>query len=197
MKRRLQRAMFALALAMASAAPVFAAEEGGGGGGDIAFTPAGWLFRGINFVILVWAGYYLLVRKWEVPQSFRARAERIVGAIEESRQVKEAADRVLQDSQRRLAQLEQEVADLRTGARNDAAAETERIRAATREEEAKVQRAADGEIGAAERATRMELKALVAQLAIQRAEGLLRGQVTPERQTALLRGFVRNLGSVN
>ncbi len=197
MKRRLQRAMLALVSVLASAAPVFAAEEGGGGGGDIAFTPAGWLFRGINFVILVWAGYYLLVRKWEVPQKLRARAERIVGAIEESRQVKEEADRMLQDSERRLAGLDQEVAALRTAARNDAAAETERIRVAIKDEEAKIERAADAEIAAAERATRMELKALVAQLAVQRAEGLLRDQVTPERQTALLRGFVQNLGSAN
>jgi F0F1-type ATP synthase membrane subunit b/b' len=43
----------------------------------------------------------------------------------------------------------------------------------------------------------MELKALVAQLAVQRAEALLKEQVTPERQAALLRGFVQNLGSVN
>lgn len=197
MNRRLQRAMFALAMAMASAAPAIAAEEGGGGGGDVAFTPVGWLFRGINFVILLWAGYHLVVRKWEVPQRLRARAERIVGAIEESRQVKEAADRVLQDSQRRLAGLDQEIAALRTGARNDAAAETERIRVATQEEEAKIERAADAEIVAAERATRIELKAMVAQLAVQRAEALLQDQVTPERQAALLRGFVQNLGSAN
>lgn len=194
MNRRLQRAMCALVVTMASAAPVFAAEEGGGGGGDVAFTPAGWLFRGINFAILLFLGYRML-RK--APQWFRNRAAKIVGAIEESRQAKEEADRLLEDSERRLAALDQEIAALRTGARNDAAAETERIRVATKEEEAKIERAADAEIVAAERATRMELKAMVAQLAVQRAEGLLRDQVTPERQTALLRGFVQNLGSAN
>ncbi|MGH9860229.1 MAG: hypothetical protein ACRD5F_09425 [Candidatus Acidiferrales bacterium] len=194
MNRWLQRAMFALALAMASAAPVFAAEESGGGGGDVAFTPAGWLFRGINFAILLFLGYRVL-RK--APQWFRNRAAKIVGAIEESRQVKEEADRALHDAQRRLAALDQELAALRSGARNDAAAETERIRVATNEEEAKIERAADAEIVAAERATRMELKAMVAQLAVQRAEALLRDQVTPERQTALLRGFVQDLGSAN
>lgn len=194
MNRRLQRAMFFLVVAIAAAAPAFAAEEGGGGGGDVAFTPVGWLFRGINFAILLFLGYRML-RK--APQWFRNSAARIVSAIEESRQVKEEADRVLQDAQRRLAGLDQEIAALRTGARNDAAAETERIRVATQEEEAKIERAADAEIVAAERATRMELKAMAAQLAVQRAEALLQDQVTPERQAALLRGFVQNLGSAN
>ena len=81
--------------------------------------------------------------------------------------------------------------------RQDAAAEAERIRAATREEETKVERAAQAEILAAERAARLELKALIAQLAVARAESLLRDQVTPERQAVLMRAFVQNVGRAN
>lgn len=173
------------------ASSVLAAEEGGG---DVAFTPLGWAFRIINFVILVFLGYRVL-RK--APQWFRGRAAKIVAAIEESRLVKQEADHLLGDSERRLAGLAHEVSELRNAARQDAAAETDRIRATTKDEEAKIERAADAEIQAAERAARMELKALVAQLAVQRAEALLRDQVTPERQAALMRGFVQNLGSVN
>jgi F-type H+-transporting ATPase subunit b len=172
---------------------VLAAEEGGGGG-DVAFRPIGWAFRFINFVILILLGYWML-RK--APQWFRGRAARIVAAIEDSRLVKQEADRLLSDSERRLAGLDQEVAQLRTAAQQDAAVETARIRATAQEEEAKVQRAADAEIVAAERAARMELKALVAQLAVQRAAVLLKEQVTPEKQSLLMRGFVQNLGSVN
>jgi F-type H+-transporting ATPase subunit b len=170
--------------------PVLAAE----GGGDVAFAPIGWAFRVINFVILIFLGYWML-RK--APQWFRGRAAKIVAAIEDSRLVKQEADRLLSDSETRLAGLDQEVEHLRTVAQQDAAAEMLRIRATAKEEEAKVERAADAEIVAAERAARMELKALVAQLAVQRAEALLKEQVTPERQAALLRGFVQKLGSVN
>lgn len=178
---------------MALVPGVLAAEEGGGGG-DVAFSPIGWTFRFINFFILVFLGYWML-RK--APQWFRGRAARIVAAIEDSRLVKQEADRLLSDSERRLAGLQQEIAQLRAAAQQDAAAEMTRIRAAAQEEEAKVQRAADAEIVAAERAARMELKALAAQLAVQRAEALLKEQMTSETQTLLLRGFVRNLGSVN
>jgi F-type H+-transporting ATPase subunit b len=176
-----------------AAAPVLASEEGGGGG-DLATTPIGWTFRIINFGILIFLGYRMLRG---APQWFRARAEKIVGAIAESQQIKEEADRLVQDSERRLAGLDQEVGALRAGARQDATAETERIRATAREEQIKVEHSADAEIAAAERAARLELKALVAQLAVQRAEELLKDKVTPDRQAALLRGFVQNLGSVN
>lgn len=189
----LRRLGFA-ALGWITLVPAVLAAEESGGGGDVAFSPIGWAFRFINFFILIFLGYWML-RK--APPWFRGRAARIVAAIEDSRLVKQEADRLLRDSERRLAGLDQEVAQLRTAAQQDAAAETARIRATAQEEEAKVQRAADAEIAAAERAARMELKALVAQLAVQRAETLLKEQVTPEKQALLMRGFVQNLGSVN
>lgn len=185
--------VLALLGAVVCAAPALAAEEESGGG-DIAFSPIGWAFRIINFVILISLGYWLL-RK--APQWFRERAAKIVAAIEESRLVKQEADRLLGDSKQRLAGLDREVSELRSGAQQDAAAEMARIRANAKDEEAKIEKAAEAEIEAAERATRLELKALVAQLAVQRAEALLKDQVTPEKQAALLRGFVQSLGSVN
>jgi len=175
------------------AAPALAAEEGGGGE-DVVSSPIGWAFRIINFIILVFLGYRLLRT---APQWFRGRAAKIVAAIEESRLVKQDADRLLGDSEQRLAGLDREVGELRNLAQQDAAAETVRIRTNAKDEEAKIEKAADAEIEAAERATRLELRAQVAQLAVQRAEALLKDQVTPERQAALLRGFVQSLGSVN
>lgn len=190
MNATLRRLGWAACTALGCASPALAAEEGG----DPAFSPIGWVFRVINFAILIGFGYWMLRN---APQWFRGRAAKIVAAIEDSRLVKQEADQLLGDSERRLAGLDQEIAHLRTVAQEDAEAEKARIRAAAKEEEAKVERAADAEIVAAERAARMELKALVAQLAVQRAEALLKEQVTPERQAALMRGFVQNLGSVN
>ncbi len=83
---------------------------------------------------------------------------------------------------------------MRASAQRDGAAEAERIRDAAREEAAKIDRAAEMEIQAAERAARMELKALGAQLAVERAEGVLRGKMTPTTEAALFRAFVGDLG---
>ena len=50
-----------------------------------------------------------------------------------------------------------------------------------------IERAAQAEIAAAERAARLELKALAARLAVERAEAVLRGELTPEAEAALFR----------
>ena len=88
---------------------------------------------------------------------------------------------------------------MRQAAQREAAAEAERIRATAQDEANKIERAAQAEIEAAERAARMELKALAARLAVERAEALIRQQMTPQTETALLQSFTKNLaaGSMN
>jgi F0F1-type ATP synthase membrane subunit b/b' len=61
------------------------------------------------------------------------------------------------------------------------------------EEAAKIRRAAEGEIGAAERAARIELKVLAARLAVERAEADIRSRITPQAEAALFRSFLGNL----
>jgi F0F1-type ATP synthase membrane subunit b/b' len=46
---------------------------------------------------------------------------------------------------------------------------------------------------AAERAARLELKALAAKLAVDKAESMVAGRMTRETQDELMRGFVKNL----
>jgi len=108
-------------------------------------------------------------------------------------QAKAEADRQLQDAETRLGRLDQEVTDLRAAAQRDAAAESDRIRAATQNEIAKVAAAAKAEIEAAERSARLELKALAAKLAVEGAEALLARQLTPKAQEALVSAFVQDL----
>ena len=189
MKRSLRFALLAVGVLSLAALPVLASE---GGSEAPENTPLGWTFRIINFLILFGGLLYLLLKK--APAAFRGRAERIVGAISEARRVKEEAQQQLRDAETRLARLDQEVAELRAAAQQDGLAEAERIRALAREEETKIRAAAAMEIEAAERASRMELKALAAQLAVTRAESIVKGRMTPDTQAALIRAFVENLG---
>jgi len=58
--------------------------------------------------------------------------------------------------------------------------------------------AAKAEMEAAERAARMQLKALAAKLAVDGAESLVAKQLTPQTQDRLIVGFVKSLeGSPN
>ena len=171
------------------AAAVLASEEGGE---DPVYSTTGLAFRIINFLIVAYGVWYLFARK--LPKWFRARAQSISGSISEAAQAKQEAERRLREAESKLAKLDLEVGVMQEAAQRDAAAEAERIRAAAREEAAKIERASEFEILAAERAARMELKAFAARLAVERAEVMLRGQMTPTTESALFRAFVSDLG---
>ena len=176
-------------LLLVLALPAHASE---GGGGDNLFTaPIGWVFRWIQFIVVFGGVGYLLAKK--APAYFRRRAETIVASITESTKLKEEAERELRDAEEKLRRLDQELAEMRKAAQREAAAEAERIRQATQDEAKKIERAAQAEIEAAERAARMELKALAARLAVERAEALIRKQMTPQTEAALLQSFTQNL----
>ena len=56
-----------------------------------------------------------------------------------------------------------------------------------------IERAAQAEIAATERAARLELKTLAARMAVERAEAVLRQELTPKAEAARFRTFVAEL----
>jgi F-type H+-transporting ATPase subunit b len=187
--RRLVHFILLIALLVCfAAAPVLASEEGGD---DPVNSNLGWVFRIINFLIVAYGAWYGFARL--LPNIFRARAEGIAASISDAARAKREAERLLREAAGKLERLDLEVGVMQERAQRDAAAEAERIRAAAREEASKVERAAALEIQAAERAARMELKALAAQLAVERAEAVLRGEMTPAAEATLFRAFVSDL----
>lgn len=187
LRSRLARPAWVLCFFFLAAAPLFAAEENP----SPADTTIGWIFRWLNFGV-VFGGLAYALAKY-TPPYFRGRAETIVAAITDAARVREDAERQRREAEAKLAGLEQEIAELRAAARRDAAAEAERLRALARQEIDKIARAAQGEIQAAERAARIELKALAARLAVERAEALLRAEITPRTQAVIFRGFLDSL----
>jgi F-type H+-transporting ATPase subunit b len=152
---------------------------------------AGQLFKWLNFAVIAGGIAYLAMKFG--PRFFRGRAEQISAAITQASAAKGEADRQLQDAETRLGRLQQEVAELRAAAQRDAAAESERIRAATRNDAAKIASAALAEIESAERAAHIELRAFAAKLAVEGAETLLAKELTPKTQELLVREFVQKL----
>lgn len=179
-------------LALLCAAPAFAQEEST----QPENTTAGWIFRWLNFAVVFIAIVYVLVKKGG--PAFRARAEAIQAAIAEGARAREEAEQRRLEAERKLAGIQQEITAMRLQAKRDAEIETERIRSLAREYAIKVDRAAEAEIAAAERAARFELKATAARLAVERAEEQLRQQLTPPADSQLVRNFVGDLaGSQN
>ena len=186
-RRRMQifaTVLFALLFAVLS---VHAAEEGG----NATQERTNEIFKWVNFAILV-VGLIWVFRQFGSPY-FRKKADNISSAITKATAAKAEADRQLREAEEKLAHLEQEVAQLRATAQREAQAEAERIRNVTQSDAQKVGVAAKAEIEAAERAARLELKAIAANLAVDGAESLLAKQLTPQSQEALVSAFVKGL----
>ena len=164
-----------------------AAEEGG----NPATEHANEIFKWINFAIV--AGLIAWVFLKLTPPFFRKNAETISSAITKATAAKAEADRQLREAEEKLARLEQQVAQLRATAQREMTIEAERLRAITQSDIQKIGLAAKAEMEAAERAARLELKVVAANLAVDGAESLLAKQLTLQAQESLVAAFVKNL----
>jgi F-type H+-transporting ATPase subunit b len=185
--KNLLRTVGVLAVLLGAAVSTHAAEEGGNASAEHATE----IFKWINFAIV--AGVILWVFGKVLPSKFRANAETISSAITKATAAKAAADAQLREAENKLANLQKEVAELRALSERESAAEVARIRAATQSDAKKISAAAGAEIEAAERAARLELKAIAAKLAVDGAESLLAQQLTPAAQESLVNNFVKSL----
>ena len=153
-------------------------------------SPTGWVFRWINFAIVL----ALIVYGFrKAAPSFRRNADDIAQRIAEGTRAREAAERQRREAQAKLAGIENEVAALRVEAKRSAEAESERLKELARVEAETIERSAQAEVAAAERAARLELKAYAAQIALERAEQQLRRELTPQAEAVLFGAFVGEL----
>jgi len=164
-----------------------AAEEGG----SSVEQPLDEVFKWIHFVIILLVAFWLFRKV--LPPVFRRNADNISAAITKATAAKVEAEKQLKEAAVKLASLEEEVSRFRTQAQKEAEAEIARLLAMTKIDVEKVGVAAKAEIEAAERAARVELKALAAKLAVDRAESLVAQQMTPAVQDAMINNFVQRL----
>ena len=170
------------------ALPTMAAEEAAAPAPEN--SPAGWIFRWINFAIVAIGIIYLFAK---AAPGFRGHTEEISQKIAEGARAREAAEKQRREVQAKLAGIDAEVENLRAEAKKSMDAEAVRLKALARREAEIIEQAAQAEIVAAQRAGALELKALAARLAIERAEAVLSKQITPEAQAALFNTFVLEL----
>ena len=146
-----------------------------------------------------WANFAVLAIGigWAVKKNagpfFAARTLKIRKNMLEADELRKQAEARVAEVDRRLANLEGEIAALRAESAREAEAETERLSRWTATEVAKLQAHAEAEIASAGKAARMELKRYSGELAIALAEQKIRARMTPETQDSLVAGFMRHL----
>ncbi|MGD0772980.1 MAG: ATP synthase F0 subunit B [Candidatus Solibacter sp.] len=148
---------------------------------------------------LKWANFLLLagVLGYFIGKSagpfFAGRSAGIRKDMDESLRQRQEAEAKAAEVDRRLANLEKDIAALRGQGEAEGKAETERLAQHTEAEIAKIQAHAEREIASAGKAARMALKRYSAELAMGLAEQKVRARMTPDTEDALVQGFVRNL----
>ncbi|MGB8131562.1 MAG: ATP synthase F0 subunit B [Candidatus Angelobacter sp.] len=149
-----------------------------------------WLCIGLNFAVIFLAIAGLL-RKM-LPGYFKGRTSTIQKGIEEARKMSEDARRRLADVEGRLSRLDADIATMQREADENAKAEEQRLLAAGEEERRRIVTSAEQEIEMAANAARRELKAYVADLAVQLAEKKI--SVSNDTDEALVRAFTVQMG---
>jgi len=144
-----------------------------------------------NFAILAGGLGYMISKN--APAYFASRNEEIRKGLEEGAVLQREANERAAAIEARLKNLQVEIAEMRTKAKAEIAAEGERLKAETAAAMAKIQEHAESEIASAAKIERSELKVFAADLALQMAEGKLRGQLTPQSNAGLIQGFLRGV----
>ncbi len=188
-------AIAALCCGLAGMAPALRAQEsaavahGTAPGEEEHGKTLAWMWA--NFILLAGALGYLVYKN--AGPFYAGRSRKIRKDLIEAADLRKEADQRVAEIERRLANLEGEIAALREESQREATAETERLAAQTAADAAKIQAHAEQEIEAAGRAARVELKRYAAALAVDLAGQKIRGRMSDDLQDELVGNFVRKL----
>jgi F-type H+-transporting ATPase subunit b len=149
------------------------------------------IWQVLNFLILA-GGLGWLAAKHGGPL-LAARSREIGEGLAAGKKAKTEADARAAQVQAKLANLETDVAGLRTSAKEEREREADRIRRETEAEIARIRSQAELEIESAGKLARLEVQRAAAKLAIELAEEKVRARMSPEIQTDLLQGFLAGL----
>jgi F-type H+-transporting ATPase subunit b len=155
--------------------------------------PAARLFEWLNFAVM--AGVILVVAGKFLPKTFRTNREQIRSRLVEARIATEHAKEQLDEIEKRLAKLDEEVAAIRKQAEKESVEDEARIKASIAAERERIVAGATREIAAAASAAQRELKRFVAELAVDRATKKL--VLTADDDRALLQEFSHSLAARN
>ena len=172
-----------------AALPVLAEE---GAKPDPAESPTGLIFRWLNFLIVFGGIAYLIAKHGGA--FLRGNAKEIAASIHEAQAAKAQAERELHAVETKIARLDPDVAEMRQEARQNWAAEAERLHASGLVEIEKISQAAHGELAASERAAQQQLREIAATMAVQDAAALVGSRMSAEIRARMFQSFLGEIG---
>jgi len=151
------------------------------------------LFEWINFLILIGVLVYVLRRPFA--DFFADRLDTIREGLEEGRKAIAASEAKLGEIERKLANVQEEIAAFRAESEREMQAERERAKQAAEREGERIVAFAGVQIQAAVRAAKLDLKRYAAGRAVELAETMIRQRLDEPTRRGLVSGFVADLKS--
>ena len=152
---------------------------------------SGMLGKVINFAVLFGGLTFAL---YKPARNFLAKRTRdIQTSLDEARDARRQAEVRLEEARRRIASLEDEVAQLGREAEAEGRAEKERIKALGEKEALRIRTFTQQEIDLQLKAGIQELKEYTAELAAALAEARMKGRITPDGQSDLIDKSIERL----
>lgn len=189
LRRFLAFASSGLLIVLFMALPALAAE---GAEPDPADSPAGLIFRWLNFLIVFGGIAYLIAKHGGA--FFRGNAKEIAASIHEATAAKAEAEKELHTVEAKIARLDPDVAEMRQEARQNWAVEADRLHTSELAEIEKINLAARGELAASERAAQQQLREIAATMAVQDAATVVISRMNAEVRARMFQSFLGELG---
>lgn len=154
-------------------------------------SPLQTMFRWANAIILFGGLAYLLRRPARA--FFETRRQDIVSGLKRAQETEASAQARLNEIEKRLSRLSEEVTVLSTEAEKESRVERERILADAKREIERVVEQSRQEIERMARTVESQIKEDVADLVIKKAENTLRAQMTQDDQKRVVLRFIKKL----
>ncbi|MDE3179340.1 MAG: hypothetical protein KGM47_06725 [Acidobacteriota bacterium] len=150
------------------------------------------LFEWINFILLVVVLVYVLRKP--VGHFFENRSSALRHELEEGRKALEAARAELAMAEKKLGNLEADIAALKAAAVHEGELEVARLKRSSEEEASRIMESARNMIDSATRSARLELKRAAADEAISLAEQVVRARLDDAGRSRLVSRFLEGIG---
>lgn len=144
-------------------------------------------------LVIFLAGVVYLKVPGMLGKSLDDRANRIRAELEEARRLREEAQQLLAEYQRKRKEAEQEAGELLSAAKKEAAQLVEEARQKTEEYVTRRAALAEQKIGQAEREAVNEVRSRAVDIAVEAARGLIAAEVDAKSGAALFRQAVEDV----
>ncbi len=149
----------------------------------------------VNLIIFLGILFYL-IRK-PAKEFFATRLAQVRATLQQAAKEKEAATAKMAELDTRLSRLDSELAEIKSQAQREAAAERERLQAEAVRDAEKIRATAQREIEAAKQIALTELRDFAATKSVDLAEQIIRRELNPEDDARLLKRMSEEMSKVS